>query len=148
MSNKYTKVQLPSNIQDFTILRRVLDNIIQNQDRLYGNRGGKELATTDDVIKTFNSLGELKDNLNEVLGGVSLLDGSKPYTKQVGYSSIVSVSDDLSFITLKTLKSKAVTLPSATTKIIGIDSDTDVLTELQTTVNDLLVALKSSLMFN
>lgn len=147
MANGYTRMQLPSNISDQVILRRVLEDIILAVDRLEGNRGGEKLGSQEDVLGNFNSIRELRANINQLAQQYLKVDGSIEARGLLTYSDLFEPTNDLHIPTKKYVDDlyRPQVSPLTMTQLISATPTKIEVEAIQDKLNELINSLKDTL---
>lgn len=147
---KQSIVQLPASIEDPIIIRRVLDVIITEVDKLKGDRGGEAPATASNVLGNFESLNQLTREINILVNKFSPLDGTLPYTNVVKYNNVKTFNSNLDLVSKGYVDAKVpLTVPSPTTITTFIsDPPTQIeIVEIKNKLNEVITSLKQALIF-
>lgn len=119
-----TFLQVPPNLDDDKILRRVLSAIIERIDKLGGSRGGEEVATKSQLNSTASSVEDINQTLNSLDNSFLRKDGKNTAIAPISYDSKQSLKG-LNLIDYNTAKELIGSLP------ISDKSKEDLLKEIE-----------------
>jgi len=87
-----TFLQIPNDISDPVVLRRVLTSMVETIDTLKGNRGDDAAATESQLVSTASSIDELAKDLNSLDNNFLRKDGKNVATSPLSYDGKKNLS--------------------------------------------------------
>ena len=84
MANE-TFLQIPNDVDDPVVLRRVLTAMVETIDEMKGNRGDDKLASESQLISTATSLNDLVGDVNRLDNSFLRRDGKAPALAPISY---------------------------------------------------------------
>lgn len=96
-----TFIQIPSDLSDYTTMRRFLEKLVQQLDIAFGNRGTSGFSSVSTVVDLNNLVTNIESSLNSkistALQGYSRLDGTREYSGIVSYdaSKVFTLPEEL-----------------------------------------------------
>jgi len=110
MANNETFLQIPNDVDDPIVLRRILDNIVIAIDEIRGDRGNSAMASKNDLngaksslVSTASNLSQLVDDFNAMDNNFLRIDGKNVARAPLSYDKKLSLSG-LNFATMDELK--------------------------------------------
>ena len=110
MANNETFLQIPNDVDDPIVLRRILDNIVIAIDEIRGDRGNSAMASKNDLdgansslVSTASTLSELVGDFNAMDNNFLRIDGKNVARAPLSYDKKLSLSG-LNFATMDELK--------------------------------------------
>jgi len=136
-----TFLQIPNNLDDVVVLRRVLTDIVKQIDVLIGARGDGKAATESQVITSANNLEQLSKDVNSLDNKFVHRDGDTNITAALAYTSSFSlVGNSLvtaTHVTEATKEFKPLVVVTAPAELVDPNNTV-------AKVNEIITALKST----
>jgi len=86
MANE-TFLQIPNDVDDPVVLRRVLTSLVESIDEIRGNRGNDPSVTESQLVSTASNIKDLVEDFNSLDGQYLRIDGKNHATGILSYSS-------------------------------------------------------------
>ncbi len=130
MANNQTFLQIPNDVDDVIVLRRVLDNIVIAIDEIRGDRGDSAMASQNSVddaqsnlVSTASNLGQLIKDVNALDNNFIRIDGKNVARAPISYDSKYKLSG-LNFATMDEVKKvSSVLVPKPAPALLAGDVD-------------------------
>jgi len=110
MANNETFLQIPNDVDDPIVLRRILDNIVIAIDEIRGDRGNSAMASKNDLngaksslVSTASNLSQLVDDFNAMDNNFLRIDGKNVARAPISYDKKHKLSG-LNFASMEELK--------------------------------------------
>jgi len=143
-----TFLQIPNNVDDPVILRRILTAIVEHLDTLKGNRGEGEAGKKSQLVSTASDLKELREDFNSLDNNFLRKDGKNVAETPISYGKAFSL-EGLNFCDVDTVdkKVKAVTkgyIKKSDTPATDLLAGNDDPATISAKVDELITSLKTA----
>ena len=119
-----TTLQIPNNLDDVVVLRRVLTDIVASIDELVGARGDGKAATESQLNTTANSIGDLANDVNSLDNKFVHREGDTNISGALAYTSSIALSGN-SLVTASFVEAKGYLIASPTSAPSKLNGNSD-----------------------